>query len=210
MKVTKYPQSCLVVEQDGVRILVDPGSFVTEQFSANDLLPIDGVIITHEHADHADPELIKALTVSESVPVIANASIKNVLGDLVTKVVADGEEFDIAGLKITAHEIPHVDMMDGSAGPQNTGYIINDEFLVPGDSVDTKGLKVEKLAVPLAGPDISPRDGFDMIKQTGAKVVVPIHYSAFPAKPELIAGRAKEIVPDVQFIVIPEGESAEI
>lgn len=211
MKVTKYPQSCLVIERDGARLLIDPGALVTSAgFSANDLLPVDGILITHEHADHLDMDLLKALVASGDVPVVANASTKNLAGDLVTKVVEDGEDFELAGFSITARELPHCDMPDGSSGPQNTGFVIDDVFFDPGDGVYIENLQVESAAVPLAGPDISPRDAFDFIKQIGAKTVIPIHYDYFPAEPNMLSDMAKNIVPDVKFLVLGNGESGEI
>ena len=49
MKITKFGHSCLLVEENGVRILFDPGSYSTAQ---NDVKNIDVVLITHEHSDH--------------------------------------------------------------------------------------------------------------------------------------------------------------
>lgn len=209
MKVTKYPQSCLLLEKDGSRLLVDPGVLVAQKFPAEALAPVDGILITHEHYDHADPEFIRALTAGADVPVVANAGAKNALGDVVTKVVADGERFQIGAFAVAAHELPHVDMEDGSPGPHNTGYLIDDMLFTPGDGVRAEGVRADILAMPLAGPDISPRDGFDLLRQVGARTVIPVHYDVFLADPEQIAGRAANIAPDVKFMVLRPGDSAE-
>jgi L-ascorbate metabolism protein UlaG (beta-lactamase superfamily) len=211
MKVTKYPQSCLIIEEDGRRLCIDPGSVVTgENFTAQDLLPLDAILITHEHADHADENLLRDLTSSGSIPVVANERTKNVFNNLVTKTVADGEQFEAAGFHITARELPHVAMMDGQPGPQNTGYVLNDVFFHPGDGIKIDNLHVDKAAVPLAGPDLSARDAFDFIKQIGASTVIPIHYDVFPANPQMLADVAQNLLPDVKFLVISDAESTEI
>jgi L-ascorbate metabolism protein UlaG (beta-lactamase superfamily) len=83
MKITKYPQSCLLIEQNGKRILIDPGSLVTRKYSAKDLLPIDAILITHEHSDHADPTLINELLDLTKVPVVGNQSTAKELSPIV-------------------------------------------------------------------------------------------------------------------------------
>lgn len=37
MKVTKYPQSCLLIEKDGHRIVIDPGNVFTASYKVADL-----------------------------------------------------------------------------------------------------------------------------------------------------------------------------
>jgi L-ascorbate metabolism protein UlaG (beta-lactamase superfamily) len=210
MKVTKYPQSCLIVENNGKRIAIDPGSFVAEKYSAQDLLPLDGILITHEHSDHANPELIRDIVGQSEMPVMANKSTAGVLGDLVTQEVNDGDSFTVAGFQITARELPHCLLPDGSAGPQNTGYIIDDVFFDAGDGIALEGLQIPAAAIPIAGPDISSKDVFDFVKQLGCKTVIPIHYNFFLEDPQLIARLAPSIVPGVKFVVLDNGQSAEL
>lgn len=210
MKVTKYPQSCLIIENHGKRLLIDPGALIRDKFSAQGLLPLDAILITHEHEDHADPTLIRELLRINTVPVFANQSTKSVLGDVVSQIVEDNEQFEAAGMKIVAHELPHCLMLDGSAGPQNTGYVIDDVFFHAGDGIKLDNLQVETAAIPIAGPDISARDVFDFIKQLRCQKVVPIHYDYFLENPHLLAEMSKGISPDVTFIVLDNGQSTEL
>ena len=210
MKVTKYPQSCLIIELGDKRLGIDPGAFVLEKYSAEDLLPLDAILITHEHEDHADPELLRALVQQGDIPVIANQSTKNLLGNLVTQVVVDNEEFEVAGVKVIARELPHCLMPDGSVGPQNTGYIVDNTFFHPGDGISVEGLHVDAAAVPIAGPDVSVKDVFDFIKQLHCQTVIPIHYSYFLENPQLLARMAGSIVPGVKLVVLDDGQSTEL
>lgn len=210
MKVTKYPQSCLIIEEQGKRIVIDPGALVSDKFAAQDLLPLDAILITHEHEDHADPELIRGLVGASHMQVIANLSTKNLLGDLVTQVVTDNEEFEAAGVKIVARELPHCLMVDGSAGPQNTGYVVDGVFFHAGDGIKLDNLQVQAAAIPIAGPDISVRDVFDFIKQLRCTTVVPIHYDYFLENPNLLAGIGEGTLKDVRFVVLDDGQSAEL
>lgn len=209
MKVTKYPQSCLLLEKNDKRLLIDPGALVSPKYMAKDLGPVDAILITHEHSDHADPELLKSLT-GKGIPVIGNQSTSDTLNNIVTQIVRDGEQFELAGFQIQARELPHCLMVDGSEGPQNTGYVVDGVFFHPGDGDSIDDLQVTTLAVPIAGPDIGPRDVFDFIKQVQCEKVVPIHYDYFPADPNFYANLAKSSNLGVEFIVLDNGQSAEV
>ncbi len=201
----------MVVEVNGKRLVIDPGSLVQPGgFTAENLLPVDGILITHEHGDHADPELLQALLAKARVPVIANQGTKNVLGDLVTHVVTDGEAFEVAGMQVVARELPHCLMLDGSAGPQNTGYVIDGAFFHPGDGTSLEGLHVPAAAVAIGAPDVSPKDVFDFIKQIGCQTIIPIHYSAFLVDPQRLGQIGKNTIPGVKWLVIDEGQTAEL
>lgn len=211
MKVTKYPQSCIVIEKDGKRLVIDPGSFVSQLSRPDDLKPVDGILLTHEHADHVDPELIKLLLEgTDNVPVVGNQSTAQLLNDLVTNMVADQEELEIAGFRITARELPHCDMPDGSPGPQNTGYVIDGVFFHPGDGIKIDGLSVATTAAPIAGPDVSPRDAFDLAKSVNCKVMIPIHYDYFKEDTSTIVAAARATNMPFEVRPLQNGESTEI
>ena len=55
MKITRYYQSCLLVEEGSARILIDPSGAEAERFDSFGKL--DAVLYTHEHSDHFDPDL---------------------------------------------------------------------------------------------------------------------------------------------------------
>jgi L-ascorbate metabolism protein UlaG (beta-lactamase superfamily) len=210
VKVTKYPQSCLIIEQNGKRLLIDPGSFVAEKYHPNELSPYEAILITHEHPDHASPDLLRALVQKRAVPVVANKSAAKVLGKVVTKVVEDGESFRLADMQIVARELAHCLLPDGSPGPQNTGYVVEGTFFHPGDGIAIEGLQVSAAAIPIAGPDISPRDAFKFIKQLECRTVIPIHYDFFIEDQKVIEQFALSVVPSVKFIALASGQSIEL
>jgi L-ascorbate metabolism protein UlaG (beta-lactamase superfamily) len=212
MKITKYPQSCLLLEKDGKRLLIDPGQFVAETFSAEQLGAVDAVLITHEHQDHADPELIAAVVGASGIPVVGNHGTKNALGEVVTQVVQDGETFEVPGFAVRAHELPHMLMPDGSAGPQNTGYIIDGTFFHPGDGLEVSGVSVETTGVAVAGPDASPKDVVGFVGSVHAKTVIPLHFHHhfFPRDPTYVANLFGAVLPDVKVVLLQDGESAEV
>lgn len=205
MKVTKYPQSCLVVEVRGVRMLIDPGSFVSKKYPVTELLPIDAILITHEHADHIDPLYLADIVGKTAVAVYCNASTAKLLGDLATNIVKDGDVFMVDGVAVIARELPHVKLVNGSDGPQNTGYVIANTLFHPGDGIKIDNLQITTLAVPIAGPDISPRDVCDFVESVGAKKVIPIHNDYFKANQDLLNHYLK-----AEVIHLADGESVEL
>jgi L-ascorbate metabolism protein UlaG (beta-lactamase superfamily) len=206
MKITKYPQSCLLVESDTVRILIDPGSFVAEEYHADQFGKIDAVLITHEHADHVHEQLVAALKVG-STRIVANNSTAALLDNIVTDIVNDGDVLEIGGVQVIARELPHVAMIDGSAGPQNTGYVIGGVLFHPGDGVKVEGVHVPVGAVPVAGPDLSPRDAFDLATSIGCKVMIPIHFDYFLENPDIIAEQVAARGNPFKVVVLKNGDS---
>ena len=206
MKITRYIQSCLLVEEGGTRILFDPSG---EEEDIAKFGKLDVVIYTHEHGDHFDPEFNEKFAAT-GVPIYANASTAKQMKSQ-PNVVADQQEFQVGQLNIKALELPHCLLPDGSEGPQNTGYLVSDNFFHPGDGKELDGLQVEKLALPITGPDISMKDCFSFAKRLSAKIIVPIHYDKIGANPEVYAAFAARF-PEYgyQFKVLKVGESAEL
>jgi L-ascorbate metabolism protein UlaG (beta-lactamase superfamily) len=59
MKITRYFQSCLLIEVSGAKILIDPSGH--EKDRVNELGKLDAVLYTHEHSDHFDAGLAEEL-----------------------------------------------------------------------------------------------------------------------------------------------------
>lgn len=202
MNITKYPQSCFVLEKNGERIIVDPGNFVAEKYKVEDLPEVEGILITHRHADHLYPPLVQELARGGMVPVIANQDVAEFLGDgIVTNIVRDGEELGVAGFTVKAYERAHVLLPDGSEGPQNTGFMIDNTFFHGGDTADVNGINAKVAAIPIAGPDISPRDAFRMAQEVNPEVVIPMHYNYFIADPDFFAELARQY--EVGYLMTP-------
>jgi len=186
MRITKYPQSCLVVEVEGARLAIDPGTLVTARHDVAELGPLDAVLYTHRHQDHLDVEVVDRL-LAEGVTLFGNADVVELLGPTRCTLVEDGSPFTAGGIPITPHDLPHVVMVDGSPGPPNTGFVVADTLFHPGDGIELTGLQVSAAAIPIVGPSISYRDAYRFVQQLGADHVIPIHYDALIADPEQFA-----------------------
>lgn len=204
MKVTKYPQSCLVVDNGDGRVLIDPGNLALDAYTLDDFGPLDAVLYTHRHADHFDERHVGAL-IDRGLALFANADVAALIGDAASE-VADGETFTVAGFDVTPRDLPHATMVDGSAGPPNTGYLIDGRFFHPGDGTRLDGLRVDHLAVPIVGPSVSFRDAYRFTEEVGARIVIPVHYDTFLADPEQFAG----FCDIAEVVVLGHGETAEL
>jgi L-ascorbate metabolism protein UlaG (beta-lactamase superfamily) len=205
MKITRYFQSCLLIEVNRARILIDPSG--QEKDRLGGFGKLDAVFYTHEHTDHFDAEMAQSLVEQAIAPVYANAGTAKQIKASVTT-VEDGREYEVNGLKVKAIELPHCLMVDGSSSVQNTGYLVNGELFHPGDGAELAGLKVKTLAVPLNGPDISLHDAFKFGKQVQAENLIPIHYDFLGGNPDFFAGTAEQN--GMKTHVLKLGESVEL
>lgn len=204
MKVTKYGQSCMLLEKGSARLLIDPGTIAMDSHSLDDFGDVQAVLYTHRHADHLDERQVEAL-LNRGATLYGNADVCSVIGDAANE-VCDGADFEIADFRVLPRDLPHFPMVDGSAGPPNTGFIVDGRLFHPGDGISIDGVKVDVLAVPIAGPSTSFRDAYVFTQQVGAETVVPIHYEFFVADPGMFATYC-----DVAKVVVLErGESAEV
>ena len=87
MRVTKHAHACLVLEEEGQRLVIDPGN------QTGPLAPtgVVAIVITHEHADHWDAEHLRAVAAQSDV--LRSASPTEIALDL-----ADVEFIDARGV----------------------------------------------------------------------------------------------------------------
>jgi len=205
MKVTRYFQSCLLIEEGAARLLIDPSG--QEATRLSDFGKLDAVMYTHEHGDHFDADLAQQFS-ANGAKIYANAATAKKMKTAPT-IVEDGQEFDVGGVKVKAYELPHCLMWDGSAGPQNTGYLVAGRLFHSGDGDNLEGLAVEVGAIPITGPDVSLKDAFEFAKQLSLKTIVPVHYDYIGTKPEVFAELALGQF-GIDTKVLEIGESAEV
>ena len=59
MKITKYPQSCLMVETKNKKILIDAGSLKYQDKYLEEWKQADCILITHKHGDHIHADILE-------------------------------------------------------------------------------------------------------------------------------------------------------
>jgi L-ascorbate metabolism protein UlaG (beta-lactamase superfamily) len=172
--ITKLVHACLLIEINGNRILLDPGIFTwqDERFDLSMAEGVDRILITHEHADHVNADLVQAVVDrSNDADVETTPSLQRILAEQGIAAVTEGTPQFAA---------PHERIPVGP-GPQNIGFHVEGAISHPGDShsfVETMPI----LAMPFAAPWGSLVAGVDRTRLVNPQYVVPIH-DAFLSEP---------------------------
>jgi L-ascorbate metabolism protein UlaG (beta-lactamase superfamily) len=209
MKVTRYPQSCIVIEKDGFSIVIDPGDPFVAKHKAEELKHVGAVFYTHDHFDHCNRALAAQLH-EWGIPLFGNASVVALLQSTPCITVTPGEMITVGPFAVNPALMAHSDMVDGGPGPENTGYIIDNHLLHPGDSHHVDGVTVPVIALPIIGPDISPRTAYKMAQTVGATTAIAIHYDLFGANPEFYELNYERFTAPFKLTVLADGESVEV
>ena len=165
--ITKLVHACLLVETNGTRVLLDPGVFTPQddRFDLSMVEGVDRILITHEHADHVNVDLVRSvLERSNGAEVETTASLAGILAEQGIEAVTEGTP------QFTA---PHERIPMGP-GPENTGFHVEGVLSHPGDS-HSFSESMPILAMPFAAPWGSLVDGVDRTKVVEPTYVIPIH-----------------------------------
>lgn len=175
MKITKYGHACLLVEEAGVRILIDPGVWNPLPDTEN----IDAILITHEHQDHIDMEQVRSILAgSPNASTVTHAGVGKLLEEagIPYLPVAEGQSVEIKGVVVQSFGNDHAIIYGDRPPCQNTGFLIAGRLFVPGDALhDMPEASVEILALPTGGPWMKLSEAIDYAKKIGPRTVFPVH-----------------------------------
>ena len=175
MRLTKLGHSCLLVEEGGARLLLDPG---TLSGGFEELEGLSAVLFTHQHADHLDQARLRGLLDrNPRARVISDQGSAEPLGKAGVEVeaVADGQELDVGGVGIRVAGRDHAVIHPDIPVVPNVGYLIGGRLFHPGDAFTEPGQPVEVLAVPAAAPWLKLSEPIDYLRAVRPKVAVPVH-----------------------------------
>ena len=180
MRLTKYFHSCFVLEEGNDRILFDPGifSFMEGRIDPNVFRDIQAIFITHNHSDHIDTEALKKILANNlGALIFTNIDTQDVLNkEKIACTIFESGEKKVGGLRVRAISADHEQIL--KPVPKNTAFLVNEAFLVTGDSLsyslrELKGVKV--LALPILAPWCKEMEVAEFAQSIQAQYIIPCH-----------------------------------
>lgn len=209
MKVTKFSHSCILVEENNLRILIDPGIFSWREFESQlvNLTDIDYILYTHIHQDHLYIEgLKKLISISPAAEIIAGNEV--VLELKKQNIAASSNNTAYIKLKMGKH----AELWGDMPTPENTVITVFDRLTHVGDSHQFEKT-AEILAVPIFAPWGSFREAMIQAISTKPQKVLPIHdWFLSDSGREWHYERAEATLKphDIEFIRVRDGVEIEL
>ncbi len=179
MDLTRFGHSCVLVEDGGGRVLLDPGTFSSGFESLRDLT---AVLITHQHADHLDaPRVAALLEANPDAALYLDAGSAEQV-DLPHTVVEAGSRFDV-GTSIQVFGSQHAVIHPDIPMVPNVGYLVGGRFFTPGDAFTVPDADVEVLGVPVAAPWQKLSEAVDYLRAVSPGRAFPVHDGILASPP---------------------------
>ncbi|NED73308.1 MBL fold metallo-hydrolase [Streptomyces sp. SID9944] len=176
MKLTKKSHSCVVLDKDGRRLVIDPGGFSEEDAVAG----ADVLLITHEHPDHFDEGRVRAAL--EARPDAEVWTLKSVADQLApafpgrVHTVGHGDAFTAAGFDVQVHGELHAVIHPDIPRITNVGYLIDGgDVFHPGDALTVPDRPVDTLMLPVMAPWNKISEVIDYVREVKPRRAYDIH-----------------------------------
>ena len=209
MELTHFGHSCLLADFGVARVLFDPGNF---SHGFEGITGLSAILITHQHADHADPQRLPALVeANPAAALYCDPQTAAMLGGDWTAVHV-GDSLSIGGLTVRGvggrHAVihPEIPVID------NISYLVGDDehparLMHPGDALFVPDEDVHVLATPAAAPWMKISEAVDYLRAVAPTHAVPIHQGIIaPEARGIFYGRLTDMT-DTDFRVLTEENS---
>ncbi|MFJ5231164.1 MBL fold metallo-hydrolase [Kitasatospora sp. NPDC088391] len=168
MRLTKYAHACVRIEDGDRSLLIDPGCW-TDPAAFHG---VRAVLITHEHGDHLDDELLAAARAAQpELEVYTHPALAAEIGGRPVEV---GERFTAGGFEVRAVGGRHAVTIDNHPDCANLGYLVEGVYH-PGDALHVPDEEVRALLLPASGPWLALRAAIEMVRAVRPEHTFPIH-----------------------------------
>jgi len=217
MKITKFPQSCLLIESEGKKILVDPGNLKYKDEYFDIWNSVDVILITHKHPDHCNVEVLEKL--NKDISIYSTKEVADTYTGLNINIVKEDDVLKFGNVKVEVVYAVHgyQPLLRGDKEiHENIGYIIDDgenRLYTTSDTICFKNdYKADILCVPVTGHGVtmSAFEAALYAKEVGAVLTIPIHMDnpAFPPDLEYIKEMFEKY--DAEYEILENDETIEV
>lgn len=163
MQITKREHACLILEESGKRIVLDPGAYTAPLEGVTDVLAI---VITHIHDDHCfESQIDRILAQNPEVMIFGTSEVCNRLGGYKTTTVYHGDFYEVGPFTLEFFGDMHAEIHRSIPLIQNCGVMINGKLYYPGDSFTRPDRPVELLACPASAPWLKISEVIDFVEE---------------------------------------------
>jgi len=183
MKITKFAQSCIMIESEGQKILIDPGAIGLDKKTIQKWIHPDFILITHKHFDHFDENAVNKI-VSNKTIIYASSETAKEYPNTKFEIIKKGNKFNLGKVKVEVVKGihgHHALMPKGKEVKEAIGYILELEgkkLYHTGDTISFQNdYKCNILFVPFNnhGVCMGPFEAALFAKETNAELIIPIH-----------------------------------
>lgn len=173
MKLTKFKHSCFILESDGQSLVFDPGNWSTDFVDPGN---ISVIMLTHEHGDHFDKDLLqKIINSNREAVIVAPHEMAEKLAGFSTKGVSPGDSVAIGAFKLSFYGGEHAPIHPEIQSVVNVGVLVNDSLYYPGDSFALPGKEIKALALPVTAPWLKISEPIDFMVAAKPRFAFPVH-----------------------------------
>lgn len=216
MKITKYPQSCLLIETKGKKILIDPGALKYKEEYFEVWNSVDIILITHKHPDHCNTEVLEKL--NKNIKMYSTREVQDANQILDINIIKENDKIKLEDITIEVVHAIHgyQPLLKGKEIYENVGYIIDDgenRLYTTSDTICFKNdYKADVLCIPVTGHGLT-MSAFEAAlysKEVGATLTIPVHMDnpAFPPDFEYIKEMFEKY--EVEYEILDNDETIEI
>lgn len=216
MKITKYPQSCLLIETKGKKILIDPGTLKYKEEYFNVWNNVDIILITHKHPDHCNVEVLERI--NNNIKIYSTQEVQEVNKNLNINIIKENDIIELDNIKVEVVHAIHgyQPLLKGKEIKENVGYIIDDgenRLYSTSDTICFRNdYKADILCIPVTGHGLtmSAFEASLYAKEVGATLTIPIHMDnpAFPPDLKYIEEMFNKY--EIEYEILENDESIEV
>lgn len=173
MKITKYGHACIILEEDGRKLIIDPGVYSN---LPDDLTGVEAIVITHHHADHlSNDKLADIAKASPGAAIYANKQSADDIESSLELNTVDGKlEVALGPFEIAMEDHDHAVIYQASPC-KNLSVQVGDAYYYPGDSYKPNTSHAKVVGVPMSGPWAKIEESIDYALSCVGSMFIPVH-----------------------------------